>query len=189
MGPGAQPPAAQRVDCGTDAGPVHDVSLVDEQVIDGVVVARTDGRTAAARAREDGRPVVLFDLVANDGAARVGFACSDGVPDAVIEGLVAGLAARGIAATRLPDWPGLVVMRTVAMLANEAYEAMLQGVADADGIDDAMRFGVNYPRGPVDWANDIGPRLVLSVLDSIHELTGDPRYRASLALRLAADAA
>jgi 3-hydroxybutyryl-CoA dehydrogenase len=99
---------------------------------------------------------------------------------------VSTLAATGISATRLPDWPGLVVMRTVAALANEGFEAILQGVATEPDIDGAMRFGVNYPRGPIEWARDIGLRRVLGVLDAIHALTGDPRYRASFGLRTAA---
>jgi 3-hydroxybutyryl-CoA dehydrogenase len=74
------------------------------------------------------------------------------------------------------------------MLANEGFEAVMQGVADEDGIDLAMRYGVNYPKGPIAWAQEIGLARVLSVLDALHEATGDPRYRASLRLRLAAEA-
>ena len=50
-----------------------------------------------------------------------------------------------------------------------------------------MRHGVNYPRGPMGWAREIGLPRVLAVLDNIHELTGDPRYRASIGLRMAAE--
>jgi 3-hydroxybutyryl-CoA dehydrogenase len=78
-------------------------------------------------------------------------------------------------------------MRTIAMLANEGFEAVMQGVASEEGVDTAMRFGVNYPRGPVEWARQIGLKRVLNVLDALNELTGDPRYRASLGLRMAAE--
>jgi 3-hydroxybutyryl-CoA dehydrogenase len=74
------------------------------------------------------------------------------------------------------------------MLANEAFEACLQGVANATGVDAAMRYGVNYPQGPIEWARQIGLLHVLSVIDNIHEQTRDPRYRASLGLRMAARA-
>ncbi|MGE9627663.1 3-hydroxyacyl-CoA dehydrogenase family protein, partial [Escherichia coli] len=47
----------------------------------------------------------------------------------------------------IADYPGLLVWRTVAMLANEALDAVQKGVASADDIDTAMRLGVNYPRG------------------------------------------
>ena len=85
----------------------------------------------------------------------------------------------------MPDWPGLVVMRTISMLANEGFEAAMQGVASHEGIDNAMRFGVNYPQGPIAWAKDIGLHRVIAVLDNIYSITLDPRYRASLALRIA----
>jgi len=105
------------------------------------------------------------------------------------ERFVATLSSSGVAATRLPDWPGLVVMRTVAMLANEAFEAVLQGVATETDVDAAMKGGVNYPQGPVEWARLIGLPRVLAVIDNIYEQTGDPRYRASLGLRMAAQSA
>jgi 3-hydroxybutyryl-CoA dehydrogenase len=106
----------------------------------------------------------------------------------VIARLVATLADKAIQASRLPDWPGLVVLRTIAMLANEGFEAVLQGVTDEAGVDAAMRYGLNYPKGPIAWSREIGLSRVLSVLDAIHGLTGDPRYRASMALRFAAEA-
>ena len=152
--------------------------------VDGVEITPTDGRRAADLARARGCPVIVCDL--NDAGGRLGFAASADVPEASIQRLVATLAGQRIATTRLPDWPGLVVMRTVAMLANEAFEAVMQGVGDAAGVDNAMRFGVNYPKGPVAWAREIGLGRVLATLDAIHELTGDPRYRASMALRIAA---
>ena len=49
-----------------------------------------------------------------------------------------------------------------------------------------MRFGLNYPNGPLDWARQIGLARILSTLDAIHALTGDPRYRAAMTLRMAA---
>ena len=69
------------------------------------------------------------------------------------------------------------------MLANEGFEASLQGVAKETDIDLAMRYGVNHPQGPITRAKEIGLVRVLSVLDSLFRLAGDPRYRASFALR------
>ena len=132
-------------------------------------------------------PVILCDHLAEEGK-RLAFAASPDVPKAVVQRLVATLTAQAIAATRLPDWPGLVGLRTIAMLANEGFEAVMQGVADETGVDNAMRFGVNYPKGPIAWAREIGLDRILSTLDAIHALTGDPRYRASMALRMAAEA-
>ncbi|MDP1103428.1 3-hydroxyacyl-CoA dehydrogenase family protein, partial [Klebsiella pneumoniae] len=46
---------------------------------------------------------------------------------------------------RIADYPGLMVWRTVAMLINEALDAVKQGVASPQDFDTAMRLGVNYP--------------------------------------------
>ena len=50
----------------------------------------------------------------------------------------------------------MAVMRTVAMLANEAADAVNQGVCSAAAVDIAMQKGVNYPRGPLAWADAVG---------------------------------
>lgn len=170
------------------AEPYSDLVLGSTPIeLEGVLIALTDGRTASERARDEGNPAILYDLMLDPASAsRIGFAASEGVPEAVIERFVATLNAGSIAATCLPDWPGLVVMRTVAMLANEAFEAALHGVADEAGIDAAMRFGVNYPVGPVEWARRIGLDHVVSVIDAVFEATHDPRYRVSYGLRRAA---
>jgi 3-hydroxybutyryl-CoA dehydrogenase len=154
---------------------------------DGLLVVPTDGRLARDIAAEQGRPVIVTDILARaEQGGRLGFAASGGVPAELLARFVATLHAGGISATRLPDWPGLVVMRTLAMLANEGFEAVMQGVADEAGIDAAMRFGVNYPKGPIEWGREIGLPRILRVLDNLHGLTGDPRYRASIGLRMAA---
>jgi 3-hydroxybutyryl-CoA dehydrogenase len=186
---GAARPAPATVEPGGEP-PLQDLDLSGAGTeAEGVAILLTDGRTARRAAAEQGRPVILHDLVPAHGAgARLGFTASADVPPAVLARFVAALHARGIAATRLPDWPGLVVMRTLAMLANEGFEAVLQGVADEAGVDAAMRFGVNYPRGPIGWARSVGLPTILSVLDHLQSLTGDPRYRASLGLRIAAEA-
>ena len=156
-------------------------------VTDTVRVVKTDGRTAAQLEQRFGQPVIVCDVTAGPEAwSRIAFAASKKVSTEMVDRFVASVASRGAAATRLPDWPGLVVMRTVAMLANEAFEAALQGVATEADIDVAMRHGVNYPKGPIEWARDLGLSRVLAVLDNIHALTGDPRYRASFGLRVAA---
>ena len=69
------------------------------------------------------------------------------------------------------------------MLANEAAEAVHAGVASAAAVDQAMRQGVNYPRGPLAWAEAIGLERVRDVLDHLAQAYGEDRYRASWLLR------
>jgi 3-hydroxybutyryl-CoA dehydrogenase len=88
---------------------------------------------------------------------------------------------------RLPIWvedtPGLVLPRIVSMLANEATFALMDGVAEAEKIDLAMRLGVNYPRGPFSWAKAIGYAQVVGVLDHLRAEFAEERYRAANLLR------
>ncbi len=152
-----------------------------------VSVARTDGQTAANKAAQSGKPVILYDLMLDaEKAEVVAFSASKDVPESVIDQFVNGLAKQGKQAVLLPDWPGLVVMRTVAMLANEAFEAELHGVGSQNDIDNAMLYGVNYPKGPCAWAHAIGLETVINVVDTLNHMTSDPRYRTSLQLRNAA---
>jgi 3-hydroxybutyryl-CoA dehydrogenase len=50
-------------------------------------------------------------------------------------------------------------------------------------VDIAMRYGVNYPQGPLAWADAIGLPWVLRVLDNLAGTYGEDRYRASALLR------
>jgi 3-hydroxybutyryl-CoA dehydrogenase len=84
------------------------------------------------------------------------------------------------------DAPGLVLGRIVCQLVNEAHFALGGGVASAADIDTAMRLGFNYPRGPFEWSEAIGPARVLAVLDALHAELGEERYRAAPELRRAA---
>ena len=74
-------------------------------------------------------------------------------------------------------------MRTIAMLANEAADVVHQGVASAVDVDVSMRNGVGYPRGPLEWADSVGPRRIAGVIDALGRAYGEDRYRNSPLLR------
>jgi 3-hydroxybutyryl-CoA dehydrogenase len=75
------------------------------------------------------------------------------------------------------DAPGLTFPRILSLIINEAARALDEEVATAEEIDIAMRLGVNYPSGPLRWADQIGLDEVLAVLEGLHRETGDDRYR------------
>lgn len=97
--------------------------------------------------------------------------------------------AKGFAATLekeaaiVHDSIGLVMPRILCMLANETYFAMMEGAANSDDIDTAMKLGTNYPHGPVEWAFKIGIKQIHAVLSALHEHFGEDRYRIAPLLR------
>jgi 3-hydroxybutyryl-CoA dehydrogenase len=78
---------------------------------------------------------------------------------------------------KVKDAAGLTFPRILSLIINEAARSLEEGVAEADEIDVAMRLGVNYPIGPLRWADQIGLDEVLAVLEGLQRETGDDRYR------------
>jgi 3-hydroxybutyryl-CoA dehydrogenase len=150
-----------------------------------LVLALSDGRCATERAVDEGlTSLVLFDLCLDYGeASAIALAASPGV-DAEARDLATALFQRlGLEVVWLTDTPGLAVLRTVAMLANEAADAVLQGVCSARDGDLAMQAGVNYPRGPLAWADALGTAFVHRTLTHLQQSYGEERYRPSFLLR------
>ena len=76
--------------------------------------------------------------------------------------------------------------RTLAMVINEAYFCLEEGLASREDIEKAVKYGVNYPLGPFEWAEKIGAATIVDLLDELYGVLGDARYRASRLLRLEA---
>jgi 3-hydroxybutyryl-CoA dehydrogenase len=70
----------------------------------------------------------------------------------------------------------LIFTRILAAIINEAGLALDEGVASAGDIDTAMIKGTNYPKGPLAWAEEIGPRTVRGVLRALNDSVADRRY-------------
>lgn len=163
----------------------HDTAKSDGEppllMCGGARVYPTDGRSATHRAQQTRYPdTVLLDLAFDyPNAARVVLAKADQCSPAAYLAVVGALQAAGYAVTTIDDVAGMVVMRTVAMLANEAADAVLQGVCDVAAVDLAMQKGVNYPRGPLLWADRIGIAEVVQVLQNMAAWYGEDRYRIS----------
>ncbi|MFO0234086.1 MAG: 3-hydroxyacyl-CoA dehydrogenase NAD-binding domain-containing protein [Burkholderiales bacterium] len=78
--------------------------------------------------------------------------------------------------------------RVLAMLVNEAVEAVHLGICTVADVELAMTTGVNYPRGLLAWGDEIGGATVLARLQALQYETGDDRYRPSVRLRRAVQA-
>lgn len=79
----------------------------------------------------------------------------------------------------------MIVERILAMLINEAADAVFWQVASATDIDLAMTKGVNYPKGLLAWADEQGAAHWLGVLEGLQTTYGEDRYRPSPILRKA----
>jgi 3-hydroxybutyryl-CoA dehydrogenase len=147
----------------------------------GAVLCVTDGRSATRRAFETQTPnMVLIDLALDyHQATRLAISVAAQCDPQAAQDAIGVLQAAGFAVSRLQDIPGLIVMRTVALLANEAADAVYQGVCTSQAVDTAMRLGVNYPCGPLTWANSIGLQQVQTVLSHLASTYGEDRYRTS----------
>jgi 3-hydroxybutyryl-CoA dehydrogenase len=162
-------------------------------VVQGVHIVPTDGRTARELARDLGTSaVVVQDRVVGLGAASAGgagrapvlaFATAPGLSGEQRAVAVAHLLSRGVEPHEVADTPGLVVARTVAMLINEAADAVHQGVCTPEGADAAMKLGVNYPAGPFEWLKAWGANGVVALLDRLDAHYRGERYRVSPWLR------
>jgi 3-hydroxybutyryl-CoA dehydrogenase len=77
----------------------------------------------------------------------------------------------------------MILDRILCMLINEAVDAVFLNVASKEDVDLAMTNGVNYPKGLLKWADEIGLKTVLSQLESLFEEYGEDRYRPNPLLK------
>lgn len=76
--------------------------------------------------------------------------------------------------------------RVLAMLINEAVDSLYLKLASKEDLDLAMTKGVNYPKGLLRWADEIGLKNVYTTLDVLYELYNEDRYRPSILLKMMA---
>ncbi len=147
----------------------------------------TDGRCAGEiAAAGGGDDVAVFDRPLRlpwPAGSALAYALAERSSAAWCAQAAAWLAALGFAPQPVADSPGLVVARTVAMLINEAADAVQQGVCTPGGADAAMRLGLNYPAGPFEWLAGWDARGVVALVDALDAAYRGERYRASPWLR------
>ena len=76
-----------------------------------------------------------------------------------------------------------ILWRVLSMLINEAADALFLNIATKEDIDLAMTKGVNYPKGLLAWADEIGIKNVLDQLEDLQNEYGEDRYRPSPLLK------
>jgi 3-hydroxybutyryl-CoA dehydrogenase len=78
---------------------------------------------------------------------------------------------------RVNDFPGFVSNRVLMPMINEAVFCLMENVADAKGIDNVMKLGMNHPLGPLELADLIGLDVCLDVMGVLYESLRDSKYR------------
>ena len=154
-------------------------------MIDNVQIRISDGRCAAQLSHELGLDAVgVMDLpLLSESSNAIAVAFSPRMSETSRQRVCAVLNQAGLEAIVLRDVPGLLVTRTLAMLVNEACDAVWQGVCTESAADLAMKLGVSYPAGPFEWLQQLGPQRVVIILDHLFEAYRSERYRVSPLLR------
>ena len=78
---------------------------------------------------------------------------------------------------RVNDYPGFISNRLLMPMINEAVYCLMESVADAKGIDDVMKLGMNHPMGPLELADLIGLDVCLDIMKVLFESFRDSKYR------------
>ena len=100
-----------------------------------------------------------------------------------------GLAERlGKSTMTAEDFPGFIVNRILLPMINEAIYTLYEGVGAVTDIDMAMKLGTNQPMGPLELADLIGLDTCLAIMEVMHRVFGDDKYRPCPLLKKYVDA-
>jgi 3-hydroxybutyryl-CoA dehydrogenase len=141
-----------------------------------------DATTAAIDEGVDAGRTVAVDTVV-DLEHRITLMTTPATRPSAREGASALFAATGAKVTVIGDSPGFIAQRMLASMVNIACAIAQARISVPDDIDEAVRIGRGYPKGPLSLGDDLGPGTVLAILENMVRMTGDPRYRPSPWLR------
>ena len=88
-------------------------------------------------------------------------------------------ASDGVPVSLIRDSAGCVTQRVLAHIVNIGCDIAQQGIATPEDIDRAVTLGLGYPKGPLALGDALGARTVLTILENLQAVSGDPRYRPS----------
>ena len=140
-----------------------------------------DATSAVVRLKLDPARTVAVDMLGGFKGRRTVMKTPLTTPE-TLGAAVAALSA-GAPVTVINESAGFVVQRLLAMIVNIGTRIAELRIAAPGDIDTAVELGLNYPKGPLALGDTLGGRRVLAVLDGMHAVTLDPKYRATAWLR------
>ena len=145
----------------------------------GAAVMISNGKSSTERSLDLEENVISLDLCLDYfQSPRIALAPASQCSANALQEAVGLFQSLGKLVSVLKDIPGMVLTRTVAMLSNEASLLVQEEISDAEGVNLAMRKGVNYPQGPLEWAEQWGLFSVVETLDNLRKFYGE-RYQVS----------
>jgi 3-hydroxybutyryl-CoA dehydrogenase len=137
-----------------------------------------DASTAAVAEKLDPKRTVAVDMLFGGTGRRT--VMTTPITDAkhrdAIHGLLAG---DENPVTAINDSPGFIAQRIIALVVNVSCNIAQQRVASPDDINTAVKLGLNYPKGPLEFGDELGADTILRILRGLYDFYGDPRYRPS----------
>jgi 3-hydroxybutyryl-CoA dehydrogenase len=135
-----------------------------------------DATTSAVDQGLDAQRTVAVDTVI--GFARRRTLMTTPITDPAYRDAAHGVLGGGeVKATVVRDGPGFVAQRIISTICNTGCAVAQMGIASPEDIDKAVTLGLNFPYGPLTFGDRVGPDKILRILEAIHGLTRDPRYR------------
>ena len=89
------------------------------------------------------------------------------------------LSADGAKVTVIHDSPGFIAQRVIATIVNISSEIAQLRIATPEDINKAVKLGLAYPQGPLEFGDTLGPQRIHAILSEMWNFYGDPRYRPS----------
>lgn len=137
-----------------------------------------DATTTAINLGIEAERTVAVDTILGIGGRRTLMTTSvtdEGVRDVAH----AVLGADGAGVTVIHDSPGFIAQRALASIVNISAEIAQMRIATPEDINKAVRLGLAYPHGPLEFGDRVGAPRILAILEAMHDFYGDPRYRPS----------
>jgi len=146
---------------------------------EGGIVVLSNGKSSEERSQENGDSVISLDLCLDyQHSPRVVLASNSNCQENVLNKAAGLFQSFGKKVSLIKDIPGMVLIRTVAMLVNEAAMLVEEEIADSADINMAMKKGGNYPIGSLEWGDLWRYENVVVTLENLFSEYGE-RYRVS----------